>query len=197
MPRFFEFIIALFGLLVLSPILFIIALLIKVDSRGPVFYRANRIGYKAKTITVFKFRTMRHDINNCGLPVTTQKDDRITIVGRILRRTKLDELPQLINVLKGDMRFVGPRPEDPKIVKRYNAEQRKILDYKPGITSPASIKYRNEETSISSDRWEDIYFGEILPDKISTDLNYFRGAGFWSEMRIIFETMGIKIKNEL
>lgn len=195
MPRFFEFIIALFGLLVLSPILFIIALLIKVDSKGPVFYRAIRIGYEGKTITIFKFRTMRHDINNCGPPVTTQKDDRVTFFGRILRKTKLDELPQLINVLKGDMRFVGPRPEDPKIVDRYNTEQRKILCFKPGITSPASIKYRNEETSISSDRWEDIYFGEILPDKISTDLNYFRDAGFWSEMRVIFKTMGIKIKN--
>ena len=197
MPRFFEFITALFGLLILSPILFVIAILIKVDSEGPVFYRAVRIGFKGKPITILKFRTMRHDTNNCGPPVTTKKDDRITLFGRILRKTKVDELPQLINVLKGDMRFVGPRPEDPKIVKRYNTEQREILDYKPGITSPASIKYRNEETSISPDRWEDIYFGEILPDKISTDLNYFRDAGFWSEMRIIFETMGIKIKNEL
>ena len=196
MSRFLEFIIALFGLLFLSPILFIIALLIKMDSRGPVFYRAVRIGYKGKAITVFKFRTMRHNINNSGPPVTTQKDDRITLVGRILRNTKLDEFPQLINVLKGDMRFVGPRPEDPDIVKRYSTEQRKILDYRPGITSPASIKYRNEETSISPDRWEEIYFGEILPDKISLDLNYFRNAGFWSEMMVIFETIGIRIKNE-
>lgn len=195
MSRFLEFTIALFGLLVLSPVFLIIALLIKVDTMGPVFYRAVRIGFKGKSITIFKFRTMRHDINNCGLPVTTQKDDRITPVGRILRKTKLDELPQLINVLKGDMRFVGPRPEDPNIVKRYSPEQRKILDYRPGITSPASIKYRDEETSISPDRWEEIYFGEILPDKISTDLSYFRNAGFWAEMRIIFQTLGIKTKN--
>ena len=194
MPRILEFVIALLGLMVLLPIITIIAILIKLNSRGPVLFRAERAGKGGKPITIFKFRSMVKDAMKFGPPITTQADNRITLVGKFLRKTKLDELPQLINVFKGDMCFVGPRPEDLGIVKKYTDVQRRILSYKPGITSPASIEYRAEENAIPADQWEEIYLRDILPNKISIDLDYFQNANFWSDLMVILKTLGLTRK---
>jgi len=194
MPRILEFVIALLGLMVLLPIITIIAVLIKLNSRGPVLFRAERAGKGGKPITIFKFRSMVKDAIKFGPPITTQEDNRITLVGKFLRKTKLDELPQLINVVKGDMCFVGPRPEDPVIVQKYTNVQRRILSYRPGITSPASIEYRAEENAIPTDQWEEIYFSDILPNKISIDLDYFQNANFWSDLMVILKTLGLTRK---
>ena len=192
MPRIFEFVIALFGTIVLLPFFLFIAVLLKLNSKGPILYRAERAGQNGKAITVFKFRTMIREAEKCGPPITTQNDRRITTIGKFLRRTKLDELPQLLNILKGDMRFVGPRPEDPGIVEKYTMRHKKILKYKPGITSPASIAYRAEEHSIPHDQWEEIYQKEILSNKIAIDLGYLQNANFWSDILVVLETIGIK-----
>ena len=194
MPRFLECVIALLGLMVLLPIIIIIAVLIKLNSRGPVLFRAERAGRGGKPITIFKFRSMVKDAIKLGPPITTQTDNRITLVGRFLRKTKLDELPQLINVVKGDMCFVGPRPEDPVIVQKYTDVQKRILSFRPGITSPASIKYRAEENAIPFAHWEEIYLRDILPNKISIDLDYFKDANFWSDLMVILKTLSFTRK---
>ena len=189
MPRFFEFMVTFVGLLFLLPFLFVIVLLIKLNSKGSVFYRAERVGQRGKPITIFKFRTMVKNAEDIGPSITTRGDNRITVVGRFLRKSKLDELPQLFNVLKGDMRLVGPRPEDPEIVKKYSLAQKEILKYKPGITSPASIIFYAEESAIPFDCWQETYLKKILPQKISIDLKYFQNTTWLSDMKIIVRTL--------
>ena len=191
MNRYIEFIIALPGLIVLSPLFLIIAVWIKLDSKGPVFYHGERVGLNGRIFYMLKFRSMMADASVKGPPITTQQDSRVTRAGRFLRKTKLDELPQLINVLKGDMKFVGPRPEDPAIVKKYTPEQKQILNYRPGITSPASVMFRAEEEMIAPDQWESVYMNRILPRKLDTDLAYMKRAGFWSDAGVILKTVGI------
>ena len=189
MPRFLEIIISLAGLILLSPILILIAVLIPLESKGPIFFRARRVGREEKTFLMWKFRTMVADAETKGPAITTKWDARITALGTILRKTKLDELPQLINVLAGDMGFVGPRPEDPGIVRRYTQTQKKIFRYRPGITSPASIIFRAEEEMISPGKWEEVYLNGILPKKLETDLRYMERATMWSDIKIIFKTI--------
>ena len=151
MPRSLEIILATIGLLLLSPVLIVLALIIKLDDGGPVFYRARRIGRDGHEFALLKFRSMIAGADKRGDGLTTMNDSRVTPMGSFLRRRKLDELPQLFNVLVGDMSFVGPRPEDPRYVEIYTAEQRRVLSTRPGITSPASIEFRNEETLLG---WE-------------------------------------------
>ena len=158
------------------------------SSKGPVFFRAKRVGKNNKPFWIYKFRTMINNASKLGPPITINNDERITQIGQFLRRTKLDELPQLLNVLKGDMSFVGPRPEDPGILQKYSQQQKEILNFKPGITSPASIFFRKEEALISSAQWQDKYT-QILSIKISTDLAYLRKANFGSDLRVIFQTI--------
>jgi lipopolysaccharide/colanic/teichoic acid biosynthesis glycosyltransferase len=197
MNRPAEIILSCLGLLVLWPLLIIIAVGIKFDSKGPVFYRGNRMGRQGRIFHMVKFRTMSHDTSMTGSPITTRMDSRITRFGRFLRKAKLDELPQAFNVLKGDMAIVGPRPEDPDIASAYTPEQKAILNYRPGITSPASIVYRREEALIPDEEWKSVYLNEILPRKLRMDIEYMKTRNFLSDIHTILATFGIvKIRKQ-
>lgn len=187
--RAFDLLVASVGLILLLPIFVPIAALVKVSSRGPVFHRARRVGMGGALFTLFKFRSMVVNAQYLGPAITAQGDSRITSVGRFLRRTKLDELPQLLNVIKGDMSLVGPRPEDPRYVDTYTAEQRAILSVRPGITSAASVVYRNEEHLLRGENWETIYREQILPQKLAIDLAYLHHQSWWSDIGIILRTI--------
>jgi lipopolysaccharide/colanic/teichoic acid biosynthesis glycosyltransferase len=179
---------SLVGLVLLSPLLLVVALLIKCTSPGPVFYRARRVGQDGRLFDVFKFRTMIADADRRGPRVTATGDDRVTRVGRFLRRTKIDELPQLLNTLKGDMSLVGPRPEDPWYVKSYSQEQLQVLRVKPGITSPATILHRHEEQMLTGQDWEDSYRNVILPEKLRIELNYLSHRTLVRDLLILTKT---------
>ncbi|MBN2103826.1 sugar transferase [bacterium] len=189
MPVWLEWIIAISGLIVLLPVYGIIALCVVIETKGPVLYRAIRIGYGESRFEMLKFRTMDHHADKNGPPITTRNDPRITRVGRWLRKNKLDELPQLINIIRGEMKFVGPRPEDPGIIEKYSEKEKRIFQFKPGITSPASLRYRDEENQISQESWEQVYLKEILPKKIEMDLKYMKNATVWSDFKIMFQTV--------
>lgn len=181
------------GLLLLSPLFALIALRIKKDSPGPVYYRGPRSGLRGKTFQIYKFRTMyeRPESYN-GARVTAKGDTRITPFGRWLRDSKINELPQLLNVLKGDMSFVGPRPEDPEIAAGWPEEVRiEILSMRPGITSPASVLYRNEESMLTSANVMDDYLLTILPDKLRLDQLYVRNFSFFGDIDVIFMTLAL------
>jgi lipopolysaccharide/colanic/teichoic acid biosynthesis glycosyltransferase len=187
--RFVDILASFVGLILLLPLFLIIGIAIKIHDGGPVFYRAKRTGYQGKDLLLYKFRSMvqQADINGPG--ITTSNDQRITPIGRFIRKTKLDELPQLINVLKGEMSLVGPRPEDSRYVNKYTPEQRKILDYKPGITSAASLSYRNEESLLSGDDWENQYLTKVMPEKILIDINYCNTANILQDISLITRTV--------
>ncbi len=190
MPRFIEAVLAAAGILVLSPIFAVIALAVKLHDGGTVFYRATRVGKDGKPFTLLKFRTMVADADKLGSAITTWGDSRITPLGRFLRTYKLDELPQLVNVVKGDMSLVGPRPEDPRYVAFYNDEQKQILAYRPGITSPASLQYRDEASLLHGKDWQHQYLHVILPRKLAMDMNYLRRRTFSSDIKVIMHTLG-------
>jgi len=180
--------ISLIGLILLSPVLLVVALVVKWSSPGPVLYRAPRVGKDGRLFAVYKFRTMVADAATRGPRVTRSGDSRVTKVGRILRRTKVDELPQLLNVLKGEMSLVGPRPEDPAYVQTYSPEQRQVLRVKPGITSPATVLHRHEEHMLNGPDWEATYRNEILPAKLRIELNYLSHRTLSSDMSILART---------
>jgi FlaA1/EpsC-like NDP-sugar epimerase/lipopolysaccharide/colanic/teichoic acid biosynthesis glycosyltransferase len=177
------------GLLLLAPVFLVIGLMIKLTSPGPVFYRGERVGRWGRRFKLYKFRSMVQDADRRGPGITGKDDPRITAVGRFLRRTKLDELPQLINILRGEMSLVGPRPEDPRYVAFYTAEQRRLLSVRPGITSPASLYYRQEETLLAGDDWERAYCKQILPHKLALDLAYLRERTLWTDLVLILSTL--------
>ncbi|HVO71270.1 MAG TPA: sugar transferase [Aggregatilineaceae bacterium] len=189
LKRAFDIAASALGLTVLSPLLLFIALVSRLTSTGPVFYKATRIGRCGRAFRLYKFRSMVADADQRGPGITTSGDPRITPIGRLLRRTKLDELPQLWNVLRGDMSLVGPRPEDPRYVAFYTPTQRAILDVRPGITSLASLRYRNEEALLAGPEWETHYVQEILPTKLALDLDYARRATPWRDLLIILRTI--------
>jgi lipopolysaccharide/colanic/teichoic acid biosynthesis glycosyltransferase len=176
------------GLIVLSPLLLAVAVIVKCGSPGPVLYRARRVGQDGRLFDVFKFRTMSADADKYGPRVTARGDDRVTPVGRFLRRTKIDELPQLLNTLKGDMSLVGPRPEDPWYVKSYSQEQLEVLRVKPGITSPATLLHRHEEQMLAGQDWEESYRNVILPEKLRIELNYLSHRTFARDLLILTKT---------
>lgn len=177
------------GLVVLSPLFAVLAVWIKADSRGPVFYRQTRVGRNNKDFRLYKFRSMRPDSDKLGLITVGGRDPRVTRSGYYIRKYKLDELPQLINVFVGDMSLVGPRPEVRKYVDMYTAEQLHVLDVRPGITSLASIRYRNENDVLAaSDDPERCYIERVMPDKLEIDLEYVARAGLWSDIKLIFTT---------
>jgi lipopolysaccharide/colanic/teichoic acid biosynthesis glycosyltransferase len=165
-----------------------VALLIKLDTPGPVFYRARRIGRGGRPFELLKFRSMVTGAGQLGPGLTIAGDGRITRSGRWLRQTKVDELPQLFNVLKGEMSLVGPRPEDPRYVALYSAEQRRVLAVRPGITSPASIRYRGEEALLAGADWEQTYTGRIMPDKLQRELAYLARRTLWSDLAVLWQT---------
>jgi lipopolysaccharide/colanic/teichoic acid biosynthesis glycosyltransferase len=179
---------SLLALIVLSPVLLMVALAVKWSSPGPVLYRARRVGKDGRLFNLYKFRSMVADADSRGPRVTASGDVRITGIGRLLRRTKLDELPQLFNTLVGDMSLVGPRPEDPDYVKLYSPEQRRVLSVRPGITSPATLKYRLEEQMLTGPGWEETYRTEILPNKLRIELEYLSGRTLSSDMLILAKT---------
>lgn len=169
MKRFFDIIVSALALIILTPLLLLISVLVKLTSPGPIFYRAERIGKNGKPFKLYKFRSMASDADKGGPKITASGDARVTPLGRWLRKFKLDELPQFINVLKGEMSTVGPRPEDPHYVNFYSAEQRKVLDVLPGITSAASVRYRHEERILNGEGWERQYSEKVLPAKLAIE----------------------------
>lgn len=187
--RALDLIIAVPATILLSPLFIVIAIGIKLDSRGPVFFRQQRVGQFGRLFRIFKFRTMTAEAETQGAQITIGQDRRITRGGRFLRKYKLDELPQLLNVIKGEMSLVGPRPEVPRYVELYDEEQKQILALKPGITSPASIAYSNESELLAeqSDP-EAFYRARLMPAKIREDLIYSQQATVWSDCAIIART---------
>jgi lipopolysaccharide/colanic/teichoic acid biosynthesis glycosyltransferase len=192
--RTIDFGVALAGLIVLFPFFLIVAALIKFDSPGPVFYRQERVGLQGKLFKVFKFRSMKIDSDKSILITIGQRDPRITTMGYFLRKLKIDELPQLINVLKGEMSLVGPRPEVEKFVKLYNPDQVRVLSVKPGITDYASIKFRNENKLLEGkpDPIE-FYVNEIMPEKLRLNLKYIDSQSLLTDIRIISKTLFLLI----
>ena len=191
--RAFDIVCSLLGLIVLRPLLLVVSLLVAVTSPGGVFFRQERIGKGGKPFRIFKFRSMRKD--NVGLKITTGNDSRITPVGRFLRKSKIDELPQLINVLVGDMSFVGPRPEVADYVDLYTPYQRQVLLVRPGITGLASIRFRNENDLLTASADPNrTYIEEIMPRKIDLDLEYIPHASVFYDIKLIFQTFAVVIK---
>lgn len=188
--RAFDLVAAAFGLLVLAPLFAAVAVAIRRDSPGPVFFRQERVGRGGSPFLIYKFRTMRTDAERVGGQLTVGADPRVTGVGGVLRRYKVDELPQLINVVLGDMSLVGPRPEVPRYVARYDERQRAVLDVRPGITDPASIAYRDENAILAaaSDP-EAVYVREIMPTKLEMNLDYLARRSLLSDLGIILDTL--------
>ena len=178
------------ALCVLWPVFLLIALAIVIDDPGPVFYRQVRVGRGGRPFRIFKFRTMVVDADKKGLSITVGRDSRITRVGAFLRKTKLDELAQLLNVLCGQMSFVGPRPEVPRYVELYTPYQRQVLLVRPGITDYASIAYRNENDLLAgADDPEKMYIETIMPDKIELNMKYLREISPLADLRLILKTV--------
>lgn len=191
--RAFDILCSFLGLTVLSPVLLVVSVLVAVTSPGGVFFRQERIGKDGRPFRIFKFRSMRKD--NAGLKITIGNDSRITPVGRFLRKSKIDELPQLINVLVGDMSFVGPRPEVADYVNLYTPYQRQVLLVRPGITGLASIRFRNENDLLTaSDDPNRTYVEQIMPRKIDLDLEYIPRASVFYDIKLIFQTFAVVIK---
>jgi len=190
LKRSFDIFFSFFGLIILSPIFLLIFVLVKTDSKGPVIYKQTRVGKDGKDFSVLKFRSMKQDSESKGLLTVGGKDPRITKTGYFIRKYKLDELPQLINVLKGEMSFVGPRPEVRKYVLLYDEVQKKVLNVKPGITDVASIKYRNENELLEgSDDPESFYIKEIMPVKLKMNLEYINDRSFFKDIKVILNTL--------
>ena len=188
--RLFDIVSSGIGLLCLAPVFVVMAIWIKLDSRGPVFYRQTRVGRYGRDFRIFKFRSMRVGSDKGRQITVGERDPRITRSGYFIRRYKIDELPQLINVFLGDMSIVGPRPEVRKYVDLYSEEQRKVFQVRPGITDLASIKYSNENELLSQvDDPDTYYIDVIMPDKLTINLEYIRHQSFMGDIKIIFNTL--------
>ena len=190
MKRLFDIVCSFFGLVFLSWLFVFVALWVGLSSRGGVFYRQRRVGRCNRDFTIYKFRSMRVNSDRQGLLTIGGRDGRITKAGVFIRKYKLDELPQLFNVLRGDMSFVGPRPEVRKYVELYTKEQKKVLTVRPGITSLSSIKYRNENEILSrSDNPEQYYIDVIMQDKLAIELDYLEQRSLLTDIKVIFQTI--------
>ena len=188
--RLFDLVFSIAGFLLISPFLLIVAILIKLDSKGPVFFFQQRMGKDGRIFRLIKFRSMYVDPQKEKQGFTPGDSSRITRIGRIIRKTKIDELPELINVIKGDMSLVGPRPEVPKYRSFYSGKYREILKLRPGITDLASIKYKNEEEILKkSNDPEKTYTEVILPDKLELALEYKKKMSFSTDLKMIFGTI--------
>lgn len=193
--RVFDFTLAVVMLCLTLPLFVVISVLIFIEDRGPVFFRQERVGLRGQPFKIWKFRSMIADAEKRGKQLTVGRDPRITRIGSWLRKTKLDELPQLINVLVGEMSFVGPRPEVPRYVAMYNDEQRQVLDLKPGITDNASILYRSEsELLAKSDDPERTYIEEVMPEKIRINLAYAAHSSLLNDIGVILRTATVLLR---
>jgi lipopolysaccharide/colanic/teichoic acid biosynthesis glycosyltransferase len=194
--RILDFSVAAVALSFLSPLLLVIAVAIKVTSPGTVFFRQQRVGLNGSHFSILKFRSMVPRAENRGAGITSSGDARVTAIGRILRKTKVDELPQLWNVLVGEMSLVGPRPELPKYVASYTSEQRQALSVRPGISSIASIVFRNEEELLATvDDKERFYLEVLVPKKNDLDRLYARRVNFANDIKVVVGTMDTVIRN--
>jgi len=194
--RIFDIIASSIGLLLLSPFLIFVSILIKRDSKGPVFYKGLRVGRRGKKFKIFKFRTMVPEAEKIGGPSTSADDTRLTKVGKFLRKRNLDEFPQLINVLKGDMSFVGPRPEVPQEIEHYPEEKKRIiLSVRPGITDLASLNFPHEEEILKGSKdAHQAYREKIQPEKIRLGIKYVKEKSFWLDIKIIIKTIFTALK---
>ncbi len=194
LKRFFDIIMSLILLIILSPIFLMLAICIKVDSKGPVFYKQERITTYGKVFKIFKFRTMVQDADKKGSLITIGEDPRITRIGNKIRKCRLDEIPQLINILKGDMSFVGTRPEVPKYVDKYTDEMKVTLLMPAGVTSRASIEYKDEDEIINKylskgEKLDDIYLNKVLPKKMKWNLEYMAKFNILEDLKIMINTL--------
>ena len=190
MKRLFDVALATLGLIIASPVLVAITIAVRLTSRGPALYRARRTGLHGRPFDLLKFRSM-YMTSAPGAAITRAGDPRVTPVGRFLRATKIDELPQLVNVLRGEMSLVGPRPEDPRYTALYDDSQRAILDVRPGITSAASLTFRDEEARLVGEDWEKTYVERIMPEKLRIDLEYLQHRTFLSDLKLILRTLAV------
>jgi lipopolysaccharide/colanic/teichoic acid biosynthesis glycosyltransferase len=190
MKRVLDLLLAILGLLVLSPLLLVLAMAVLLSSGPPVLFLHVRAGRGGSLFRLYKFRTMRRG-SESGLPITASGDSRVTLVGRFLRATKLDELPQLLNVIKGEMSLVGPRPEVPRYVEAYTTSQRAVLDARPGLTDPATVLFRDEEWllgRVDGAQREAYYLKEILPRKLAMNLDYLNRASLPYDLLLLLKT---------
>ncbi|MDE7394606.1 MAG: sugar transferase [Clostridiales bacterium] len=193
--RVFDIVVSLIMLIILSPLFLILAIAIKADSKGPVFYRQVRVTQYGKEFRIFKFRTMVSNADKIGSQVTVDNDSRITKVGKFIRKCRLDEVSQLLNVLGGSMTFVGTRPEVPKYVAQYTDEMKATLLLPAGITSLASIKYKDEAKLLeNAENVDETYLAEVLPQKMEYNLLALRKYGFWRDIGTMFRTVGAVLK---
>jgi lipopolysaccharide/colanic/teichoic acid biosynthesis glycosyltransferase len=190
MKRIFDILFSAISLVVLSPVLLLVPILVLLTMGRPVFFLQERVGKGGKLFRIIKFRSMVKGAEQDGLPVTTGGDRRVTPLGKFLRRTKIDEIPQLLNVLIGDMSVVGPRPEVAKYVALYDRNQQKVMMVKPGLTDPASIAFSNEEALLATyPDTERAYIEEVMPAKLKLNLAYLEKAGFLSDLSLVFKTV--------
>ena len=192
--RLFDIILSFVGIIILIPVFIIVSILIKIDSSGPVFFLQERVGLNGKLFKIIKFRSMKIN-QDASLTITIENDKRITKIGKYLRRYKIDEIPELINVFIGNMSFVGPRPDVPGYADLLEGENRNILKLRPGITSRASIKYANEEMILLTQDDPIAYNNNIIfPDKVKMNLNYYNNNNIWIDIKIIFATLFAVLK---
>jgi lipopolysaccharide/colanic/teichoic acid biosynthesis glycosyltransferase len=193
LKRIFDLLVSFMGIVILSPVFIIASIAIKLDSKGKILFLQKRVGRYGKEFNIYKFRTMITDAEKIGKQITVGKDSRITKVGAFLRKFKIDELPQLFNVFKGDMSLVGPRPEVPKYVSLYNEEQRRVLEVRPGITDMASLRYKDENDILGNvENPEEYYINIIMKDKLNLNLEYIEKSNIFFDIYLIIKTI-IKI----
>jgi len=187
--RTFDIITSLFVIVILSPLFIVISVWILIDSKGGIFYKQIRVGKNGKEFKLLKFRSMKTGADKSG-QLTVGNDARVTRVGHFIRKTKIDEFPQLLNIIKGDMSVVGPRPEVPKYVALYNEEQMRVLSVRPGLTDLASLKYFNEQEVLGKSLDpEKTYIEEVMPEKLRLNLQYVSQRSFYLDMSLIFRTI--------
>ena len=188
--RSFDIFISLVALVLLAPLFFVCSIVIKLTSPGPVFYKGRRVGKGGDIFLMHKFRSMVLNADQMGTDLTPQGDPRVTKIGRFLRKTKIDELPQIIDVLEGSMSLVGPRPESPLYAKHYNERQKQVLNVRPGMMGPTQIKYRHEELILKGKADPDTYYiRELMPRKLEIDLDYVKNRSFSMDIKILFRTL--------
>lgn len=195
--RAFDLFFSLIGILLLSPLLLLGGILAKLQSKGPMFYKAKRVGKGGTLFEMYKFRTMVVNADNIGGSLTTYRDTRVTRIGRFLRWTKLDELPNLINVIKGEMSLTGPRPEAPVYVKHYTETQRQVLQVRPGMTGPSQLANRDEEEKLEGQPdAEHYYITELMPKKLDLDLHYVATQSIVSDIGWLLKTLWVIIAKQ-
>lgn len=194
LKRIFDFVLGFMLLIILSPLFIILSVIIKVDSKGPIMFRQTRVTQYGKRFRIFKFRTMINNADKIGSQITTKDDARITRVGRLLRKYRLDEIPQLFNIIVGDMSFVGTRPEVPKFVEKYTDEMKATLLLPAGVTSDASIQYKDEELLLSdASDVDDLYINKVLPEKMKYNLKWLKEYNLINDMKTMIRTIKVII----